>query len=81
MIKRDSEAYRIVQHLLNQGPLSAAEACQRFISNNLRSRVPELLEQGFDVESVPVEGKQYCKYLIPPDKLEKNRIHFSRSVR
>jgi len=81
MIKRDSESFRIVRHLLNDGPLSAAEACQRFVSNNLRSRVPELIEQGFDVISVPVEGKSYCKYLIPPEKLEKNRVHFSRSVR
>lgn len=81
MIKLHSENYRIIQHFLNTGPLTAAEACQSYISNNLRSRVTELVRLGFDIVSKPIEGKQHCVYFIPAQKLEINRELFGRHIR
>jgi len=80
MIQKNSENARVLRHLLNVGPLTAPEACQCFVSNNLRSRVSELSKMGFDIVSMPVDGKQYNRYLIPPHLLEKNRELFGRHM-
>jgi len=42
-----------------------------FISKNLRNRVSELSKMGFDIVSIPIDGKQYNRYLIPANLLEK----------
>lgn len=81
MIQKNSDNYKIMQHFLNIGPLTAAEACQTFVSNNLRSRVPELIRQGFDILAEEIPGKTYYKYKIPTEKLEKNRELFARHLR
>lgn len=78
MIQKDSENYRVMQYLLNVGSLTAVDACKEDVSNNLRSRVSELQKLGFDVISEAVDGKQYCKYLIPSAKVEINRELFKR---
>jgi len=80
MLKHNSENVRIVKYFLNNGPLSAAEACQGYISNNLRSRVAELKDKGFDVETQRVPGKTYQLYFIPPDSIEKNRELLQRQL-
>ncbi len=76
MIKFNSENYRVIEHLLFVGGLSAAQACQIGISNNLRSRVPQLQRLGFDINATFVEKKHYCIYSIPPHLLWKNKELF-----
>lgn len=76
MIKKNSENWRIMRHLLNVGSLTAVDACKQDISNNLRSRVPELQDIGFDIIAATVACKQYCSYSIPLNKLERNRNLF-----
>ena len=80
MIRKNSDNYKIIKHFLNVGPLTAAEACQTFVSNNLRSRVPELIDMGFDVVSEDIPGKTYCLYKIALEKIEKNRELFRRNL-
>ena len=80
MIRKNSDNYKIMQHFLNIGPLTAAEACQTYVSNNLRSRVPELIKMGFDVVAEDIPGKTYCVYKIPTEKIEKNRELFGRHL-
>ena len=80
MIKNNSENYRVMQYLLNQGTLTAVQACKDDISNNLRSRVPELTDLGFDIISTPIPGKQHCSYSISPHKIEQNRELFGRHL-
>lgn len=76
MIKNNTENYRIIKYLLNDGPITAAEACQIFISNNLRSRITKLRKIGFDIKTTRVPGKLYYLYSIDPAKIEKNRELF-----
>jgi len=78
MIKKNSENFRIMRYLLNVGSLTAADACKQDISNNLRSRVPELQGLGFDIVSKPITGKAFCVYSIPVEKLEHNREEFRK---
>ena len=78
MIKKNSENWRIMRHLLNVGSLTAVDACKQDISNNLRSRVPELQDLGFDIVSNPITGKAFCVYSIPSEKLECNRDLFRK---
>lgn len=78
MIKKNSENWRILRHLLNVGSLTAVQAVKDDVGNNLRSRVPELVELGFDIQSTPIPGKQHCVYSIPTDKLERNRELFRK---
>ena len=80
MLKMHGENYKVMRHLLNEGPLTAAGACQCFISNNLRSRVAELTKMGFTIVSSPVEGKKYNKYSIPDHQIAKQRELFSRHL-
>ncbi|WP_443082170.1 helix-turn-helix domain-containing protein [Sulfurospirillum sp. 1612] len=80
MIRSNTENYRIIRHLLNKGPITAAEACQVYISNNLRSRVTKLKEIGFDIITTPVPGKLYYLYAIDPLKIEENRELFRREL-
>ena len=78
MIKKNSENFRIMRHLLNVGSLTAVEAVKQDVSNNLRSRVPELQDLGFDIVSNPITGKAFCVYSIPSEKLERNRDLFRK---
>jgi len=78
MIKKNSENFRIMRHLLNVGSLTAVEAVKQDVSNNLRSRVPELQDLGFDIVSKPITGKAFCVYSIPSEKLERNRDLFRK---
>lgn len=78
MIKKNSENFRIMRHFLNVGSLTAVDACKQDISNNLRSRVPELQDLGFDIISKPITGKAFCVYSIPAEKLERNRELFGK---
>lgn len=80
MIKKNSENFRIMRHLLNVGSLTAADACKQDISNNLRSRVPELQNLGFDIVAEPITGKAFCVYSIPANKLEINRELFKKQT-
>lgn len=80
MIKRNSESFRVVQHLLNDGALTAVDACKRDISNNLRSRVTELKQLGFDIASMATPGKHHCVYEIPSQKLQINRELFRKHI-
>lgn len=73
MIKTGSENHRVIEHLLFVGGLSAAQACQDGISNNLRSRVPQLQALGFDIVATPVEKKHYCVYSVPAHLIWKNK--------
>lgn len=73
MIKFGSENHRVIEHLLFVGGLSAAQACQDGISNNLRSRVPQLQALGFDIVATTVEKKHYCIYSVPPHLVWKNK--------
>lgn len=78
MIKKNSENFRIMRHLLNVGSLTAVEAVKQDVSNNLRSRVPELQDLGFDIVSKPITGKAFCVYSIPSEKIERNRYLFRK---
>lgn len=78
MIKKNSENFRIMRHLLNVGSLTAVEAVKQDVSNNLRSRVPELQDLGFDIVSKPITGKAFCVYSISSEKLERNRDLFRK---
>ncbi len=78
MIRPNSENWRVMRYLLNVGSLTAVDAVKQEISNNLRSRVPELQDLGFDIKVEPVIGKSYCKYYIPFEKLELNRELFRK---
>lgn len=80
MIKRNSESFRVMKYLLNDGPLTAVQAVKDDISNNLRSRVPELTDLGFDILSSPIPGKQHCVYSIPTHKIEQNRELFRKHI-
>jgi len=81
MIKKNGENFKVMKHLLNDGPLTAAGACQSYISNNLRSRVAELHKMGFKIASTQVEGKKHNKYFIASYELELNRELFGRHIR
>ena len=78
MIKKNSGNFRIMRHLLNVGSLTAVEAVKQDVSNNLRSRVPELQDLGFDIVSKTITGKAFCVYSIPSEKLERNRDLFRK---
>jgi len=80
VIKQNSENWRVMRYLLNVGSLTAVDAVKEEVSNNLRSRVPELTELGFDIVAKPVEGKQHCEYSIPAEKLECNRELFRKQT-
>lgn len=81
MIKIGSENYRVIDHLLFVGGLSAAQACQDGISNNLRSRVPQLQALGFDIIATTVEKKHYCIYSVPSHLIWKNKALFEQETK
>jgi len=81
MIKFGSENYRVIEHLLFVGGLSAAQACQDGISNNLRSRVPQLQALKFDIIATQVEGKHYCVYSVPAHLVWKNKELLKQEVK
>jgi len=81
MIKTGSENHRVIEHLLFVGGLSAAQACQDKISNNLRSRVPQLQALKFDIIATQVEGKHYCIYSVPPHLVLKNKALLEQEVK
>jgi|GEM_PF-3410500 len=81
MIKFGSENYRVIEHLLFVGGLSAAQACQDGISNNLRSRVPQLQKLGFDIVATQIEKKHYCVYSVPAHLLWKNKALFEQETK
>lgn len=81
MIKFNSENYRVIEHLLFVGGLSAAQACQDGISNNLRSRVPQLQKIGFDIMATQIEKKHYCVYSVPSHLLWKNKALFEQETK
>lgn len=80
MIKRNSESFRVIQHLLNDGALTAVDACKRDISNNLRSRITDLKQLGFDIIATQTPGKTFCVYDIPQQKREINRELFRKHI-
>jgi len=71
-----SQKYRVMRHLLNYGPLTAVEAVKKDISANLRNRVVELREMGFDIAKTMPKGENYKVYSVPTERLEKNREMF-----
>lgn len=81
MIKFGSENYRVIEHLLFVGGLSAAQACQDGISNNLRSRVPQLQKLGFDIVATQIEKKHYCVYSVPSHLLLKNKALLEKETK
>ena len=79
-IVKGSENFRVMNHFLNIGQLTAAEACIIGVSNNLKSRVSALKSKGFDIDSKRVPKKAYHIYSVSYEKIEQNREKLAEMV-
>lgn len=77
-LRKGSKKYRVLRHLLNEGALTHVDAVLLGISVNIKSRIPEIRQMGFEIEAKKAEGKKYKKYFIAPEKLEDYREKFKR---